>query len=96
MNTPQDKTSTQTALDLVPADWEGYADGLTEIEKERVRRDLEAIAERAAMLAAYLDSRHGYGGGDQGHEKAVKAANRAGRIVWVNALCYNDHTPLTI
>ena len=59
-------------------------------ELSTVVRDLEAVAERAARLARYLDQRHGNGCGDQGHKSAVKAQNRAGRVVHEKVFGYNS------
>jgi hypothetical protein len=57
--------------------------------KQDVIHDLEAIAKRAGMMAAYLSERHGSGCGDQGHDKALKAMNRTGKIIHMKAIGYN-------
>lgn len=62
---------------------------MTESEKIATRLTLEGISKRAAMFAAYIDTRETCGASDQGHAKAVKNCNRAGKIVWVNAFGYN-------
>ena len=48
---------------------------------DEARRELEALAKRAAFLATYVDERIGGGCGDQGHAKAVKSANRTAKAV---------------
>lgn len=57
--------------------------------KQDVIHDLEALAQRAGMMAAYLSERHGSGCGDQGHNTALKAMNRAGKIIHMKAFGYN-------
>ena len=52
-------------------------------------RELEALSERAGMMAAYLEERNGYGCGDQGHERAIKNMNRVGKIIHTRAFGYN-------
>ena len=61
---------------------------------QEVIKDLEAISQRAGMMAAYLEERNGYGCGDQGHEKALKAMNRAGRHIHMNVFGYNAFADL--
>lgn len=69
-------------LEQPPVEWEALADELrANTDLQETVNQLEAVAERAARLAAYLDERHGHGCGDQGHKAAVKAQNKAGRIV---------------
>lgn len=65
------------------------------LNPQEVIHDLEAIAERAGMMAAYLEERNGYGCGDQGHGKAIKAMNRVGKIVHMKAFGYNAFHDLT-
>jgi len=57
-------------------------------------KELEEISQRAGMMAQYLDEREGYGCGDQGHDKALKAMNRAGRIIHVRVFGYNTFRDL--
>lgn len=83
-------------LGIPPIKWQAGADALSESERDEIRRALEGLAERAAMLARYMDERCGAGCGDQGHAKAVKAANRAGRAVWCKVFGYNAFLDLTI
>lgn len=83
-------------LQFAPVDWEQTINSLTNSERDVLRRQLEGLATCAGKLAAYLDERHGNGCGDQGHLKAVKAANRAGKKIWCGAFGYNGFHNLTI
>ena len=83
-------------MDSAPVDWEQTFDAMTEAEREATRRELEGSAYRAAMLAAYADKRAGYCGHDRGHRAALKAANRAGRIIWCKVFGYNSHWDLSV
>jgi hypothetical protein len=74
-----------------PVDWEKAVDKILTRQRDELRRQLEGIAERAAVLAGYMDERHGYGCGDQGHKKAVKQANRNGKMVWMKVFGYNGY-----
>jgi hypothetical protein len=47
------------------------------------------LSQRAGMMARYLDEREGYCCGDQGHDAAVKAMNKAGKIIYMKAFGYN-------
>jgi len=58
---------------------------------EQLRRALENIAQRAAWLAVYADTRSGCGCNDQGHASAVKAANKTSKLVWCKGFGYNGH-----
>ncbi len=58
---------------------------------DQLRRALESMAQRAAWLATYADMRHGLGCGDQGHDSAVKAANKTSKLVWCKGFGYNGH-----
>ncbi len=51
--------------------------------------ELEGISQRAGMMARYLDEREGRGCGDQGHDSAIKAMNKAGRTIHMKAFGYN-------
>jgi len=86
----------QDLMALAPIDWEKTVDGLSISERGELSRKLEGISARAAVLAGYLDERHGYGCGDQGHKKAVRRANRNGKTVWIGAFGYNGYHDLTI
>ena len=61
--------------------WRSAADGMDATTVCRYAGVLDAIAERAARIAAYLEERGGEGNGDGGHDSAVKAANKAARRV---------------
>ena len=47
------------------------------------------------MMAVYIEEREGYGCGDQGHAKALKEMNRAGRMVHTKALGFNTFHDLS-
>lgn len=68
---------------------------MKEKDMQEMVRELEAISLRAAFMARYLDYREGHGCGDQGHNTAIKKANRAARIVWTKALGYNAYLDLS-
>lgn len=90
------KAAMESFLDLSPIEWEKKVDELSGSQKDELRRYLEGISERAAMLAGYLEERHGYGCGDHGHKNAVKRANRNGKMVWVKVFGYNGFIDITI
>ena len=71
-------------------------DNLTTADRDGARRALEAVAMRAGQMAAYLDERAGGNScGDQGHRSAVKALNRAGRMIWRRVFGYNAYHDIT-
>lgn len=86
----------KTLMKKAPIDWRKAIERLHTDERDEMRRKLEAISERAGMLAAYIDERHGYGCGDQGHDKAVKEMNRAGRKIHMDVFGYNAFHDLSI
>ena len=63
--------------------------------KQQIMRLLEGIAINAGMTAAYIMERDGYGCGDQGHRKAVRSLNKAGKIIWTKAFGYNAYHDLS-
>ena len=83
-------------MESAPVEWEKLIDTVSSERKGELVRELEAISERAGILARYIDERHGYGCGDQGHEKAVKSMNRAGKIIHMKVFGYNDYHNLSI
>jgi hypothetical protein len=83
-------------LKVAPFDLEKTVDALSSEDRRKLCKEFEALAERAAMYARYLDERHGYGCGDQGHAKAVKAMNKAGKMVHMKVFGYNAFHELTI
>ncbi|HEA70070.1 hypothetical protein LCGC14_1484360 [marine sediment metagenome] len=85
-----------TMMKKAPVDWEKTVDRMNTQARGDLRRELEGISARAAMLAGYLDQRHGYGCGDQGHKKAVKRMNRHGKMVWMKVFGYNAHHDINI
>lgn len=86
----------QELLKVAPADWKETVDAMSTKERGELNKELDGIAERAALLAGYLDERYGGGCGDQGHKQAMKTANRNGKMVWTKVLGYNDYHKLTI
>ena len=68
---------------------------IKEKEMQELVRELEGIAYRAAFMARYLDYREGHGCGDQGHNTALKKANRAAGLVWKKAFGFNAHHDLS-
>ena len=85
----------QYLIKKAPVEWEKTVNRLSSVDRGTLRKELEAISERAGMLAAYLDERHGYGCGDQGHGKAVKSVNKTGRLIHCKAFGYNAFHELT-
>jgi len=86
----------RTLMKKAPVDWRKAVDRIPTEDRDKLRRELEEIAERAAMLAGYLDERHGYGCGDRGHKLALKHANRIGKLIWMKGFGYNSHHGLRI
>lgn len=83
-------------MNMAPVDFEKCVDSMSYRSLTDARLLLEAVAERAAFIAEYLAGRQGYfdgrlgdGYGDQGHKQAVRSANRAAKIVRMNAFGYN-------
>lgn len=83
-------------LTLPPVLVRAAVEAMSTAQRRDVSHFLERLAERAAWLATYLEERTGYGCGDQGHEQAVRNANRAGRAVWCKAFGYNAHAELRV
>jgi len=75
---------------MVPAELEAFVDQLNTEERRLLSEHCESIAASAAFTASYLSERYGYGCGDQGHDDAVKAANKVRRIVRCKAFGYNE------
>ena len=63
--------------DMAPRDIEEYADGLPSAQRGQYAQELQNLALSALWRSVYLDTRYGAGCGDQGHDDAVKAANKA-------------------
>lgn len=63
--------------DTTPADMQSKADQMPSVDRGRLSGELQSLAMNAIWKSAYLDARYGSGCGDQGHESAVKAANKA-------------------
>jgi hypothetical protein len=66
-------------------------DKMSESDKEKLRREIEGTALRAAEIAAYIDYRQGHGASDQGHKSALKNLNRVGKLLWVKGFGYNGY-----
>lgn len=78
-------------LEAAPKDWEALARKMEDdipqcSQRETCIRHLEAMAKKAAMLAGYIETRC-FGGE---HNKAMKQANRNGKIVWKKVFGYNE------
>ena len=70
-------TTTQTNLiDIPPAEMQELCDGMKTAERGKASEELQSLILAAAWRYAYVDARYGAGCGDQGHESAVKAANK--------------------
>ena len=72
---------TTRILNAAPVKLDGMTSKLTTTERGDACRELEGLAAKAAFVSAYLSARYGEGCGDQGHDYAVKCANRARRLV---------------
>jgi hypothetical protein len=83
-------------MSTAPYDWQKAIDAMSEKERDELRKQFEVISEKAGILAGYLEERHGYGCGDQGHEKAVKQANRNGRMIRIKVFGYNGYVDLRL
>lgn len=84
MNKPTFEEMTQIMGNLpfpAPVEWEALADGLGETERAVVARQYEVMALHLIRFAEYMNQRHGYGCGDQGHKAAVKEQNRVANRV---------------
>jgi hypothetical protein len=68
---------------------------LTMENKQQIIRELEGLAQRAGMMAAYILERDGYGCGDQGHKNAIKRMNKTGKTIWMTVFGYNAFHPLS-
>lgn len=68
-------------LDSAPVDLEDHVLRTNRQDRADIAKVLEGFAEKAALVAEYMNYRIGFGCGDQGHESAVKAANKARKSV---------------
>ena len=66
----------QTIMNTPPAKMADVADNLSGPEMREAVDALQHIALSAVWRYAYLDARYGNGCGDQGHDAAVRDANR--------------------
>lgn len=77
MNTLHGLTSIATkCLNTAPVDLQAMADRLTGEDKRQIEETLSGLVQMAAWKWAYINERYGSGCGDQGHDDAVKEANR--------------------
>ena len=72
-----------------PVEWQSITEKMEDNENFLIRHYLEAIAGKAGQLAGYIDMRHGFGCGDQGHDAGVKQANRNGEMIHCKVFRYN-------
>ena len=79
-----------------PIQWEKTIDKMNSESRQILCKELEDIAECATILAGYVDERHGYGCGDQGHIKAVTTSNKYGKMVHCKVFGYNAYIELKI
>lgn len=94
-------TTYETALkliDIAPNHWQDSAEILPIRELSQIVHECDFIAKRAVMVSKYLEMRAGYTctEGDQGHQLAVKLANKAGRKLWCDVLGYCEFVPINI
>ena len=95
----QKDTYRQKAYNLLqepPMAWQELTEKMTKDEQEIIRQYLEAIALKAGQLAGYIDMRHGFGCGDQGHIAGVQQLNTNGRRIHCNVFGYNAYHKLII
>lgn len=63
-------------LELPKAKYREVFDNMPSKERGELERELDNIAQAAAWAYGYAEQRYGSGCGDQGHEDAVKEANK--------------------
>lgn len=83
-------------IHTAPADLEEITESLTATERHQLADALQHIARYAGFAGMYLEERHGYGCGDQGHRKAVTVGNRAMKKIWMQAFGFNACFPYNI
>jgi len=86
----------QRLIEIAPVEWETTVNKMNNHDREELRSQFAHIAKVAAMLEGYLDERYGYGCGDQGHERAMKTANKNGKQVWMKVFGYNGYHELNV
>lgn len=62
--------------ETAPVELQGKVDAMNGIVRGEVAKELECVALTAVWRAAYVEARYGSGCGDQGHETAVRDANK--------------------
>lgn len=85
----------QELLLKAPIELEAIADNMTGREKAEMLGELEGLLAGAAFIYGYIDMRYGSGCGDQGHDSAVKNANRV-RITTRKVLGYSITHPIRV
>lgn len=83
-------------FELAPVDFQSFVDDLSSVDRQKLADELEGIAIQATFTHAYVQERHGYGCGDQGHEVSAKAANKARRKIRNNVIGYNETRDIPI
>jgi hypothetical protein len=64
-------------LNIAPVGWDEATQGLADVAAQALADELDALAVRATMLSAYVDSRGGGSGlGRREHAEAVSAARK--------------------
>jgi len=84
------ENATKMLFELAPVDFQSFINDLSNVDRQKLADEIEGIAIQATFAHAYVQERHGYGCGDQGHEDAAKAANKARRKVRNNVIGYNE------
>lgn len=79
-----------------PIDWEKLVDELSTEERRAIVKELEGICHHTVQLAGYIEERHGYGCGDRGHKKALKTANKWGKMIWMKVFGYNGYIDINV
>lgn len=83
-------------LERPPCDWQKATDAIQPLVRDALARRMMGVAEQAAMLARYLDTRSGGAAHqDQGHAAAVKAANKVAGLLHVKGFGYNEYSPFS-
>ena len=83
----------QDFLEIPPVDFHQVISKLTSDERYELFHECENLAVAYEERAAYVESRYGMGGGDQGHNASVKALNRVRKAV-KKAFGYNTTLPI--
>lgn len=68
--------ATKIVMGTPPVKLNELISGLPNSTREHIANQLDGLIQQAAFMHGYLDARYDAGGGDQGHEAAVKNANK--------------------